>query len=155
MAFRYHPEIEGLKVNEDGSEVVYLGEKLETKTLNRKERVSGMRYVYFKNRTHSVAKLVCECWHGMADNPRWYATRKEKAKGLYYTNLFWAPCGTNPEKKAAKRSSRSKIKKEDIPSIEKRLKKGGPKNTLKSIAKDYNTSDMSISRIKKRMKANE
>lgn len=148
MAYRYHPEIEGLKVNEDGSEVLYNGEPLEVGTLKRKQRESDMLYVYFKNRTYSVAKFVCECWHGMAENPRWCATRKEKAKGFHYTNLFFAPCGTNPEARKAARGTRSKIKKEDIPKIEKRLKAG---EQGKDIAKDYGTHPMSISRIKKNM----
>ena len=149
MAYRYHPEIEGLKVNEDGSEVIYCGESLDVRRLKRSERTSDMLYVYFKNKTYSVAKLVCECWHGLADNPRWYATRKEKDKGFHYTNLFWAPCGTNPQARNSKRGTTSKITEADVPAIEKRLKQG---ETLKSIAKDYNTSDMSISRIKKNMK---
>lgn len=151
MAYRYHPEVEGLKVNEDGSSVLYLGESLDVKDSGRKERETDLKYVYFKRRTHSVAKLICECWHGMADNPRWFATRKVKANGFHYTNLFWAPCGTNPEKKDAKRAKSSRISKADIPKIEARLKNG---ETLKAIAKDYNTSDMSISRIKKRMQNN-
>lgn len=146
--YKYHPEIEGLKVNEDGSEVLLNGEALTVGDASRKERDTDLKYVYFQNRTHSVAKLVCECWNGMAENPRWCATRKVKANGFHYTNLFFAKCGTNPEKKNASRGTRSKISKEDVPKIEKRLKKG---EFLKDIAKDYNTSEMSISRIRKRM----
>lgn len=148
MAFRYHPEIEGLKVNEDGSKVFYLGESLEVRKAERTSRNNDLQYMYLKGAMYSIAKLVCECWNGMADNPRWCATRKIKANGFHYTNLFFAPCGTNPERKNNKRGTRSKITKEDVPVIEKRLKKG---ETLKAIAKDYNTSDMSISRIKKNM----
>ncbi len=148
MAFRYHPEIEGLKTNEDGSKVLLNGEALEVGEASRKERDTDLKYVYFQNRTHSIAKLVCECWNGMADNPRWCATRREKAKGFHYTNLFFAPCGTNPEKKNAKRASSSKIDEKDVPAIIKRLKNG---EQGKDIAKDYNTSAMSISRIKKKM----
>lgn len=151
MAFRYHPEIEGLKVNEDGSSVIYLGETLEVRKANRSSRNNDLQYIYLKGSMYSIAKLVCECWNGMAENPRWCATRKVKANGFHYTNLFFAPCGTNPEKKNARRSSRSKIPKEDVPKIEKRLKAG---ETLKAIAKDYNRSDMSISRIKKAMEKN-
>lgn len=149
MAYRYHPEIEGLKVNDKGTSVIYLGETLSLSSANRKDRDTDLTYVYFMGKTHSVAKLTCECWHGMAENPRWHAIRREKAKGFHYTNLFWAPCGTQPEKAKAKRSSRSKIKEADVPVIKKRLKAG---ETLKAIAQDYNTSDMSISRIKKQMR---
>jgi len=150
MAYRYHPEIEGLKVNEDGSSVLCCGETLEVKEANRKERNTDLKYVYFKGRSNSVAKLVCECWNGMADNPRWCATRIEKSKGFHYTNLEWKPCGFNPKMgtKEVKRSSLSQLSKKDVEKIEKRLEKG---DTLKAIAKDFNTSDMSISRIKKKM----
>lgn len=150
--YRYHPEIEGLKVNEDGSKVAYLGESLEVKKSNRAERKTDLQYINFRGNAYSIAKLVCECWNGMSENPRWCATRKVKAKGFHYTNLFFAPCGTNPERKNNKRDSRSRISKEDIPIVESRIRKG---ETLKAIAKDYNTSDMSISRIKKRMIKNE
>jgi hypothetical protein len=151
MAFRYHPEIEGLKVNENGTSVLYLGETLEVRKANRTERKNDLCYVYFKGSMYSIAKLVCECWNGMAENPRWCATRRLKAKGFHYTNLFFAPCGTNPERRNNKRGTRSKITKEDVPVIEKRLKAG---ETLKAIAQDYNTSDMSISRIRKAMQNN-
>jgi hypothetical protein len=148
MAYRYHPEIEGLKLNEDGSEILLNGESLLVGKLKRTSRNSDMLYVYFRNRTYSVAKLVCECWNGMSDNPRWYATRKEKTKGFHYTNLFWAPCGTNPNARNSKRSNTSKVTEVAVKIIEQRLKNG---ETLKAIARDYNTSDMSISRIKKQM----
>ncbi len=149
MAYKYHPEIESLKVNEDGTKVMYCGDSLEVRSANRSERKTALKYVYFLGRTHSIAKLVCECWNGMSENPRWYATRRVKAKGFHYTNLFFAPCGTNPEARNAKRGTRSKITVADVPNIEKRLRSG---ETLAAIAKDYNTSDMSIHRIRKGMK---
>jgi len=154
MAYRYHPEVEGLKINEDGTEVLYFGEKLEVKDLERSDRPSDQKYVYFNGRTNSIPKLVCECWNGMSDNPRWCATRIEKEKGYHYSNLEWKPCGFNPNMVSGKvkRSSLSKLSKEDVADIEKRLKKG---DTLRSIAADYATSDMSISRIKKKMEKRE
>ncbi|CAA0247824.1 conserved hypothetical protein [Tenacibaculum maritimum] len=150
MAYKYHPEIEGLKVNEDGTEVFYNGEPLKVGKLKRKERESDMLYLYFQKRTFSLAKIICECWHGMAENPRWVSTRKEKAKGFHYTNLSWEKRGKNPEmgSNKIKRSSLSKLSPADIESIKNRIKKG---DVLKEIAKDYDTSEMSISRIKKRM----
>lgn len=151
MAYRYHPEIEGLKVNEDGTEVIYCGESLEVRQLTSTSRTNGMKYVYFNSKTNSVAKLVCECWHGMSENPRWVATRKVKEENLQYANLYWAARGTNPGARNAKRRSNSKstITTQSVPVIKERLKNG---ETLNAIAKDYNTSDMTISRIKKQMK---
>ncbi len=151
--FRYHPEIEGLKVNEDGTEIIYFGEELKARGFDRKEREADTLVVHFLGRTHSVGKLICECWHGMRENSGQCATRKDKKKGFHYTNLYWAKCGTNPAAALGevKRSKLSKIRKEDIPAIEKRLRKG---ESLNSIAADYNTSEMSISRLKKKLTCN-
>ncbi|AUS06453.1 hypothetical protein [Pseudotamlana carrageenivorans] len=148
--YRYHPEIEGLKVNENGTEVIYLGEPLTIKELDRKTRPSDLKYVYLKGNIQSVAKLVCECWHGMPDNPRWCATRKVKANGFHFENLYWAPRGTNPEMgtQKVKRSKLSKLSSQDVKDIQERLTAG---HTFKAIANDYGTSDMTISRIKKRL----
>lgn len=151
MPLRYHPEIEGLKVNEDGTEVYYLGEPLEVKIIDRKEReINETPYVVFLGKTHSVGKLVCECWNGMPDNPRWCATRIEKEKGFHYTNLQWRPCGFNPQMgtKNVKRSSLSKLSPEDVEVIEQRLANNEP---LNKIAADYGVSDMTIHRVKKKM----
>lgn len=148
--YRYHPIIEGLRINEDGSSIIYLGDEIPTKKLNRASRNSDTLLVYFNNQQHSVARLVCEAWHGMAENMDFVATRRNPVDGFHYKNLFWAKKGVNPNYHKIKfpRSSISKIPESEVPKIEKRLKKG---ETLKSIAKDYNTSDMSISRIKKKM----
>lgn len=148
MDMRHHPIIEGLKINEDGTEIIFFGEKLYRQEHRRSERKSSMLVVHFNNHTYSVAKLICEAWHGMAENRDYVATRIKEDKGFHYTNLFWAKKGTNPNIKSLKnkRSKLSKISKDDIPKIVKRLKKG---DALAAIAKDYGTSDMSISRIKK------
>lgn len=150
MIYKYHPEIEGLKTNEDGSEVVYNGEVLRQIPINRKSRATDVMLVCFKSKKFSVAKLVCECWNGMAENPRWVATRLEKSKGFHYTNLCFKPRGFNPAMgtEKVKRSKLSNLSKNDVIAIQKRLKKG---ETLSSIAIDYNTSDTSISRIKEKM----
>lgn len=149
MNCRYHPIIEGLKINEDGSEIIYLGQKLIGKKINKTKGNTDTVLVNFNNYTLSVARLVCEAWHGMPENCDLNATRIEKEKGFHYTNLFWAKKGVNPNYDKIKfpRAKSSKIKEEEIPKIVKRLEEG---ETLSSIASDYNTSDMSISRIKKR-----
>lgn len=149
MDFRYHPILEGLKVNEDGSVITYNGEKLRTYKMNRTARNSDTQLVSFNGSTFSVARLVCECWHGMAPSIDYNATRVENEKGFHYSNLYWAKKGVNPNYSKIKfpRSSRSKIPECDIPKIVERLKNG---ETLRAIALDYQTTDMSISRIKNR-----
>lgn len=149
MEHRYHPIIEGLKINEDGSEITYLGEKLNINKMNRTSRETDTLLVNFNGGKHSVSRLVCEAWHGSAPNRDYNATRVDKNKGLHYKNLFWAKKGVNPNYDKIKfpRAKSSKVPEERIPEVVERLKKG---ETLRSIALDFETSDMSISRIKKR-----
>lgn len=147
--FRYHPIIEGLKVNEDGTEIVYKGTTLNIVPMNRRSRPSDTLMVNFDGRTCSVQRLVCEAWHGMAPNVSYSATRRNPDGNFHWKNLFWGKNGTNPHYHKIKfpRPKSSKIAESEIPGIVERLKKG---ETLKSIAKEFNTSDMSICRIKKR-----
>ena len=63
----------------------------------------------------------------------------------HYTNLYWG--SSNNVTKKRKRGKHSKIKEADIQDILDRLEKNEP---LASIAADYDTSDMSIHRIKKK-----
>lgn len=149
MEFRYHPIIEDLKINEDGSEIIYKGERLEPAKMNRTARNSDTVLVYFNRFTKSVARLVCEAWHGLAPDIDHNATRVENDKGFHYKNLYWAKKGVNPnyDKIKFSRAKSSKVPESEIPKVVERLEAG---ETLKSIATDYNTTDMSISRIKKR-----
>lgn len=151
MNYRYHPIIEGLKINEDGSEITYMGEKLNLVKMTRTARKKTDHLsVNFGGRTFSVSRLVCEAWNGLAENIDMYAIRLDNNKGFHYSNLFWAKRGFNPNinEVKRKRSSRSKIPESEIPIIEERLKKG---EVLRSIAEDYKTSEMSIHRIKTQM----
>jgi hypothetical protein len=150
MDYRHHPIIEGLKINEDGSSIIYLGKELEPRKINKSgKKKTDTILVSFNNSVCSVARLVCEAWHGMAENIDFNATRVKNENGFHYTNLYWAKKGVNPNYHDIKfpRAKSSKIPESDIPKIVKRLNQG---EALNSIALDYNTSDMSISRIKKR-----
>jgi|GEM_PF-2174680 len=95
--FKYHPLIEGLKVNEDGSEVVYNGKIITQSTTN-----SGGKIVKIKRMTISVLKLVAECWIGVADSPEYLASRIDEEKGSHYTNLEWRKRGQGVAHKRAK-----------------------------------------------------
>jgi hypothetical protein len=141
MAYRYHPEIEGLKCNADGSEVLFNGKLLKQREMPQKNKKTSMIYVIVRSKAFSIAKLVCECWNGMAANPRWCALRKDRNKGYHYTNLFFAPCGTQIKNNFLPSEKDKKL-------IKKRLENG---DTLKAIAMDYNTTDMTILRLKKKL----
>lgn len=150
MKTKKHPILD-LIVNENGTLFIYKGKELEIKEYSATRSNYKIRHVNFGGHTQGVAKLVCETWNGMRETMDQSVHRKDRnPENDHYTNLFWGVRGkirTNRTKRAAN----SKIKKEEIPTICKRIKNG---ESLKNIAKSFNTSDMSIYRIKKRFIVN-
>lgn len=145
LAFKYHPVLEELQVNEDGTVVLLHDKELNIHTCNIGQSKTPTQRVYVDRRTINIKKLVCECWHGMRPDMSHCARMVDATKGTHYTNLAWAVIGGNC--KEVRRHV--KIPVEDLPKIEQRLNAG---ETLMSIAKDYGVSDMTISRIKNKFK---
>lgn len=141
-----HP-ILNLIINEDGSQIWYNGKPVEVKVYKRNRDNYPSKRVAFANKTHTVAKLVCEAWNGMREEMNQVVHRKDKNPlNDHYTNLYWDKRG-NVFTGRASRSTLSQIKKNEIPQIINRLQAG---ETLKNIARSFSTSDMSIQRIKNR-----
>jgi hypothetical protein len=92
--FRYHPEIKGLKVNEDGSEVL-----MNDLPVVLKERSRGkhpFRFFYYKDYQIGLAKLVLECWQGLAPEPRLTAKHIDcDYTNYHHENLRWGASGGN------------------------------------------------------------
>lgn len=147
MELRTHPILKELQVNEDGSVVIYKGKQMEVKTYFAKGRDNyPSKRVCFRNRVHSLARLVCECWNGRAEHIDQKIQRKDfNPLNYHYTNLYWAD-GNNNRTIKMKRSKSSKIKESDIQDILDRIERNEP---LTCIAASYNTSRTSIYRIKK------
>lgn len=145
-----HPILD-LTVNEDGTKMIYKGKALDIKSYKEARRNYFSRYVAFGGRTHTVAKIVCEAWNGMRDEKFQVVHRKDlNPENDHYTNLYWARRGGNVITKRKKRSRLSKIKPAEIPNVMERIDSG---ESLRNIGKSYNTSEMSIYRIKKRFVA--
>lgn len=127
--FRYHPIIEGLKVNEDGTEVILNDRKLFISETYIDKSKAVRRHVNINNRSITINRLVCECFHGLAPNRDFSATQINETKGQHYTNLYWAKKGMriNPVR-------HRKVSEEDHKEIQKRLKAG---EMIKDIIKDY------------------
>lgn len=144
-----HPIIRDLKINEDGTEIIYKNKPITPRTYHKKGRNNyAYRNVHFMGRTHSVAKLVCECYNGMRKDLSFTIQRKDfNPDNDHYTNLFWGKQGSRVRTSRTKRCKNSKIKDADLPVVLKRIKKG---ETLLAIAKSYDTSQMTIQRIKQR-----
>lgn len=141
-----HPLID-LLINEDGTRIIYKGKTLEVKIYQQPDKHYPVKRVNFMNRTHSVPKLICESWNGMRANITDTVHRKDRDPlNDHYTNLYWGKRGKVQTNRTA-RSKLSKIKPAEVSNIIKRLKYG---ESLHNIARSYNTSDMSVYRIKLR-----
>ncbi len=139
--FRDHPIIKNLKINSDGTNIIYNEKVLRIFEYDKKDR--PMRMVSVNRKSYTVAKLVCEAWNGLPEDEKMIAKHKYCFTDDHYRNLYWGKRGENK----LVRSKLSKISSEDIPVIIDRIKKG---DTLKKIAADYGTSDTSIGRVKRR-----
>ena len=150
MKTKKHPILD-LTVNENGTEIIFQDKELTVNSYLRERDNFPIRNVCFNNKTQTVAKIVCETWNGMREEMNQVIHRKDKnPENDHYTNLYWDKRG-KVRTKRTKRSSLSKIKKEEIPTILKRINAG---ETLVNIAKSYNTSDMTIARIKNKFIVN-
>ena len=140
--YRYHPVIDGLCVNEDGSEVMYFGKNLPIRSYIIGRANVHTTCVHVIRRRINVKKIVLECWHGMRQNRSYCAKMVDSQKGTHYTNLIWARCGGGLEATASQ-----KLTDEDWAAIKSRLQAN---EALASIARDYNVSEMIIGRKKRK-----
>jgi hypothetical protein len=147
LQFSYHPVIDNLQVNEDGSIVKWKNRKLPIKTYEIGVAKVLTKRVHVDCKIINLNKLIVECWHGMRPDREQCARMIDATKGTHYTNLEWAKIGGG-----GKEVHRYvKIPVEELPKIEQRLNNG---ESLMSIAKDYGVSDMTICRIKKKYVVN-
>ena len=140
MEYRYHPIIEGLKVSEDGSEIVFNGEVLP-QAVNDKSRKNPTMKVQFNNKTHSVARLVCEAWNGLSQHIGQRAAKLNPLNGNHYSNLEWREGANGVE------NFTQKIKASDIDDI---LTHIDDKTPVAEIAKTYNVHRSQIYRIREK-----
>lgn len=112
--FRYHPIVENLKCNEDGSVILRNGEQIRIKHGKK-----GTPYIHIADRRLTVLRIVCECWHGMADDGNYAARKIDENKGNHYTNLHWSKQGlTKATAKLRDYSTELKITKAEYDEIE-------------------------------------
>lgn len=93
MESRYHPIIETLKVNEDGTEIILNGEKLVIRTTHHPTQRKPTLSVHINGKRVTVQKLVCEAWHGVAPTGEHVARKVDELAGNHYSNLFWGKRG--------------------------------------------------------------
>lgn len=125
MSYSYHPEIEGLKVNEDGTEVLLNDAKVDIKTRTEKGR-NPSKYILFRNKRINIARLVLECWVGLSPKIKMSARFKDgDYNNTHYSNLEWKSNGGNSKYDTKKQ----KIKKLE-PEIEEALAAGKSKRQI-------------------------
>jgi hypothetical protein len=140
MEFKYHPIIEGLKVNEDGSEVLLNGELL-AQFENDKARKNPTMKVNFNGKAHSVTRLVCESWNGLSQHVEQRVSKIDQFSN-HYSNLEWKEGSSNGIANFVQKISNS-----DIQGI---LDMINLNQTMTEIAKKYNVHVSRISRINKK-----
>ena len=137
--FRYHPEIAGLKVNEDGSEILLNETKLEIKV--RKSGRHPFKFIYYKSNQIGLAKLILECWKGMPPEPKLTAKHiNGDHENYHYTNLHWNANGGNAKYP-------SKISPEQKKEILKKIEDGKGDS---EIAREYGVTRNAIFNLRKK-----
>lgn len=141
MKFRYHPLIEQLKINEDGSQIYLKGALLRI-TENDRTRKNPTLKVQFNNKQHSVAKLVCETWNGLPEHTGLFASKIGSLSNYHYTNLEWK---LSPN--TGVEMFNQVLSEKDVIDIQDRIKKG---EVMRAIARLYNVDEANIRRIKRK-----
>lgn len=137
--FRYHPEIEGLKVNEHGSEVFFKEKEIQIKV--KKSGNHPFRYIQFDGIFLGVARLVLESWKGMADNRKLTAQHIDgDYTNYFYENLQWSSNGGNSKYPP-------KINPEQKKEILQKIADGKGDS---EIAKDYGVTRNAIFNLRKK-----
>ncbi|GGA84444.1 hypothetical protein GCM10008015_26540 [Flavobacterium palustre] len=139
MQFRYHPIVEGLKINEDGSEIYLNGLLLQQHESDKTRRNPTLK-VNFGNRAHSVIRLVCEAWNCLPENTSQRASKINELSNNHYSNLEWKEGASN-----GVGNFKQKINTTDVDEILQMIESG---KSLKSIAKIYGVHTSTISRLR-------
>ena len=139
--YRYHPEIKGLKVNEDGSEILLNDDEVILKIREKGEGRHNTRFYYYKGKQIGLAKLVLECWKGPTPDQNLKPRHIDGDHSNYhYTNLEWGSQGGNEK-------FSPKLSKTQESEILEKLKNG---KTGYSLAKEYGVTRGAIYQLRKK-----
>jgi len=147
MNYRNHPIVEGLRVNEDGTSIIYKGEALVSKTYERKNNSVPMEIVAVGYKTVTVMRLVCECWHGMSKNLDYVVKKVNQTAGNHYSNLCWSVQGTGFSHNSPGINTKPKFTEAQF---KKLLAEKSPTETLQAFLKRKNVSNKAYYTAKNR-----
>lgn len=137
MQYRYHPIIENLKVNEDGSEILMNGEPIKINVQKIEHMRNDRKVVSLNRKVVNTIRLVCEAWHGEAPTGEHAARRIDETKGDHYSNLFWGKKGMTLS--SAKGAKRPTAKMSAI--VYSEIMERNKSETIKAILKELDISN--------------
>ena len=151
MNYRHHPVLEDLKVNEDGTEIIYQGKKLDPKTYDRNTNSIAMQVVAIKYKTVTVMRLVNECWNGESENVDFITKKIDETKSNHYSNLCWSKRGQGISHKSSKNFNAPKF---DQAQYKKLLTEIEPNETITEFLKRKKISTKAYYTAKKKYEKN-
>ena len=146
MEYRYHPIIENLKVNEDGSDIILNGEHLTIKIYQPKHTRNPTQSVHINRKKISIQKLVCEAWHGVTPNGEYAARRVDERNGNHYSNLYWGKKGMTLSSASGAKKPQRKMTLEVCADIVEESKN----TSVREVLKGMNISEMTFYRFRKK-----
>lgn len=148
MQFRYHPIIENLKVNEDGSQLLLGDKELKIFVHKLPHMKRDRRVVRIYSKTINTIRLVCECWHGSAPTGEHAARRIDEKKGDHYSNLTWGKKGMTIS--SAKDNDQNNRGNKITPKLYKLVQKRILKEKITAVFKDLKINPNTYYRYKKK-----
>ncbi len=152
LEYKYHPLIEGLKIAEDGSKLIYQGEPLTIRWYQSKYQSHATPSVVIPGIKGSVrvSRLLAEAFIGLRPSGDLIVRLKVESKPLHYTNLYWGKRGRAKSKDSYDPEGwkkRIKLTEADIINIEKKREEGV---MLKDLLEEYNICNATYYRTKKK-----
>jgi hypothetical protein len=146
MEFRYHPIIENLKINEDGTKILFNGESMDIKAQKLPHTKVVRRIVNVNRKTVNTIRLVCEAWHGVAPTGEHAARRIDEKLGDHYSNLCWGKKGMTVSS-VKEHEWIDKIRKM-TPDVYETIQQRSKTQSVRSILKELNISATIYQRYK-------
>jgi hypothetical protein len=135
--FRYHPILENLKINEDGSEILFNGQPMNIINQKLPHARNERKVIYLGKKGVNTIRLVCEAWHGISPTGEHAARRVDESKGDHYSNLFWGKKGMTLSSAKGVVQPTLKMTQEVYANIMKRSKT----ETIRAILKELDISE--------------
>ncbi len=149
LRWKKHPRFRDLRISEDGGRFVI--DTTPLKIRSHKTKRGSLQVVMINRTYYSAAKLVLETWaKAPNDNRRYYACYKDgNKKNLHPDNLYWGLQNMDKKDLFERNLKLSKLSKDQTYEAFHRHNFNG--ESLASIAKDFQVSDMTVHRAIKRL----